>query len=69
MEVPEDGKGVEDGVLVVEVADVVELSQFAVFAVAAMPRWTSDRTSEVCIGTLERRARVMPILRGAMAKK
>jgi hypothetical protein len=33
--VPDRGNGVEDGVLVV---DVVELGQFAVFAVAAMPR-------------------------------
>ena len=61
---PESGKEVEDGDLG---AELLALGQFAVFAVAAMPRWISDRTSGVCVTIFVRRARVMPFLRGAMA--
>jgi hypothetical protein len=61
--VPDRGNdtGVEDW----GVGDVV-LVQFAVFAVAVMPRWISARTSGFWVGTLDRSARVMPVLREAM---
>ena len=55
----------EDGDLDVE---LLVWGQFAVFAVAAIPRWISDRTSGVCVTIFERRARVMPVLRGAMVR-
>ena len=62
---PESGKGAEDGDLVVE---LLALGQFAVFEVAVIPRWISDRTSECCVGIFDRKARAMPVLRGAMAR-
>ena len=50
------------------VGDVV-LVQFAVFAVAVMPRWISARTSGLWVGTLDRSARVMPVFREAMTSR
>jgi hypothetical protein len=47
---------------------LLALGQFAVFEVAVIPRWISDRTSECCVGIFDRKARVMPVLRGAMAR-
>lgn len=58
----ESGNGVEGGFLFV---DVVELVQLLVCAVAAIPRWMSW----LCPGTLDRRARVMPVLSGAIGKE
>jgi hypothetical protein len=43
----------------------VELVQLLVFAVAAIPRWMSW----LCPATFDRRARVMPVLSGAIAKE
>lgn len=51
--------GVGDGVLV----------QFAVFAVAVIPRWISARMSGFCVETFDRSARVMPVLREAMTSE
>jgi len=49
--------GFGDGVLV----------QFAILAVAVMPRWISARMSGFCVETFDRSARVMPVLREVIA--
>jgi hypothetical protein len=42
------------------------VGQFAVFAVAVMPRWISARMRGFCVETFDRSARVMPVLREVM---
>jgi hypothetical protein len=58
---PDRGKDADDAGFVVVVVEC------AVLAVAAMPRWISLRTSGLCTATFDRSARVMLVLRGAMA--
>ncbi len=54
-----EDRGFCDGVLV----------QFAVFAVAVMPRCISARMSGFCVRNFDRSARVMPVLREAMTSR
>lgn len=58
---PDRGKDANEAGLEVVVVE------WAVLAVAAMPRWISERTSGLCTVTFERSARLMPVFMGPMA--